>query len=551
MGRFEPRPFGKYFLTERIAVGGMAEIYKAKTFGVDGFEKLLAIKKILSHYSSDKEFITMLTDEAKLVVHLSHANIVQVYDLGRVGDDYFISMELVDGVNLRQLGEKAKELNKPVPMDVVLYIASEVCKGLDYAHNKKGARGEPLHIVHRDVSPQNILVSFEGGVKLADFGIAKAAMNLSQTNIGILKGKVTYMAPEQAFGKPIDQRTDLFSLGICLYELVTGKRLFTGESQMEILKTIRNTHIDEAFLKNENAIPDFFKPVLAKTLAYKQKNRFESASDFQIELTKLLYQNFSDFTPRKLSETLQEWFGRKEIDDVPADMNATLDEPRESILVSSSLSPNLASQPAVVRDQDKEEWQKETLKAEDHIRPRQFHHGDQDEDSEVTEKSEVDELDEDEKTPLAVSVSELLEKKSLSNRRKNAMRAFVAIAFLTLVYLGVQYILPTPSSKRALKKKVPVVQEQQSNKTNSKQNAQEFFVQVSSIPEGARIFLNGDDLGLVTPATLEGLQSNRTFALALKLADHQIWNGVITKQLAGTQIMAELKALTNRGDNQD
>ncbi|HLD44479.1 MAG TPA: serine/threonine-protein kinase, partial [bacterium] len=311
MAKFEPKPFGKYFLTDRIAIGGMAEIYKAKTFGVDGFEKILAIKKILTHYSSDKEFITMLSDEAKLVVNLSHANIVQVYDLGRVGNDYFISMEFIDGINLRDLIEKSRDLDEPIPIDIAIYIVSEVCRGLDYAHNKKDTSGSPLNIIHRDISPQNILVSYDGGVKIVDFGIAKAALNLSQTHAGILKGKVNYMAPEQAFGKPMDGRSDLFSLGIVLYELLTNKRLYFGETQMEILKQIRNKKINEASFEDD--VPDFLKPVLAKVLAYATNKRHETAADLQIELTRILYATYNDFTPRRLIDLLHRWFAdRKE-----------------------------------------------------------------------------------------------------------------------------------------------------------------------------------------------------------------------------------------------
>src|SRR3989338_864213 len=155
MAGFEPKPFGKYFLTERIAIGGMAEIYKAKTFGVDGFEKQLAIKKILPHYSADKEFISMLTDEAKLAVRLSNTNIVKIYDLGKVGDDYYISMEFIDGINLRELMNRGKELGEKIPVEICLYIGSEICKGLDYAHSKRDESSQPLNIVHRDISPQN------------------------------------------------------------------------------------------------------------------------------------------------------------------------------------------------------------------------------------------------------------------------------------------------------------------------------------------------------------------------------------------------------------
>src|SRR3989338_5616370 len=244
MATLEAKQFGKYYLIEKLAVGGMAEIYKGKTYGVDGFEKLLVVKRILPHCCADKDFITMLVDEAKLSVTLSHANVVQVYDLGKVGDDYFISMEYINGVNLRDIVYRCRERNIKFPDELAAFIMSEVCKGLDYAHRKTDAGGVPLGIVHRDVSPQNILLSYEGEVKLVDFGIAKAAMNISHTMAGILKGKIAYMSPEQALGKTIDHRTDIFSAGIVLYEMLTGGKLFTGESQFEVLNQIRTTRIN-------------------------------------------------------------------------------------------------------------------------------------------------------------------------------------------------------------------------------------------------------------------------------------------------------------------
>ncbi|KAB2836053.1 serine/threonine protein kinase, partial [bacterium] len=295
MAEFHPKPFGKYFLIEKLATGGMAEIYKAKTFGVDGFEKILAIKRILPHCAVDKEFINMLVDEAKLSVLLSHTNIVQVYDLGKIGDDYFISMEFINGINLREVMNRAKEVGEKFTEDVVVYILSETCKGLDYAHSKKDNEGKPLNIVHRDISPQNILLSFEGEVKIVDFGIAKAAMNISHTMAGILKGKISYMSPEQALGKPIDRKTDIFSTGLILYEMLTGEKLFTGETQFEVLKKIRTTRL------NENSFPDSIpaplRKILAKALAYSVKDRYDNAGDMQIDLTRYLYSTYIDFTP--------------------------------------------------------------------------------------------------------------------------------------------------------------------------------------------------------------------------------------------------------------
>lgn len=302
MAKFNPKPFGKYFLIDKLATGGMAEIYKAKTFGVDGFEKLLAIKRILPHCSEDKEFIDMLIDEAKLSVLLSHTNIVQVYDLGKVGDDYFISMEFINGINLREVLNSLKEANASLGEELVLYIVSEICKGLDYAHSKRDTEGKPLNIVHRDISPQNILLSLEGEVKIVDFGIAKAAMNISHTMAGILKGKISYMSPEQALGKPIDRKTDIFSAGLMLYEFLTGEKFFTGETQFEVLKKIRTTRVTEKNLPADFAEP--VKKILAKALAYSTKERYDNAGDFQIDLTRHLYTTYADFTPRKLKKLM-------------------------------------------------------------------------------------------------------------------------------------------------------------------------------------------------------------------------------------------------------
>lgn len=306
MAEFEPKQFGKYYLLEKLAVGGMAEIYKAKTFGVDGFEKQLALKRILPHCSADKDFITMLTDEAKLSVLLSHANIVQVYDLGKVGDDYFISMEYINGPNLRDIIYRCREKNTPFPTELAVYIASEICKGLDYAHRKTDQNNRPLNIVHRDVSPQNILISYEGEVKIVDFGIAKAAMNISHTMAGILKGKIAYMSPEQALGKTVDSKSDIFSTGILLFEMLTQEKLFTGESQFEVLKKIRTTKVVEETLPK--SIPDDLKKILAKALAYFPKDRYANAGLMQMDLTRYLYQKYVDFTPQKLASFVQELF---------------------------------------------------------------------------------------------------------------------------------------------------------------------------------------------------------------------------------------------------
>src|SRR5260370_9186647 len=198
--RRQPTKFGKYLLLERIAVGGMAEVFVAKAFGVEGFERLLAIKKILPTMGEDAEFISMFVDEARIAVQLSHANIVQVLELGKHDESLYIAMEYISGRDVRQLLERFRKRQQPMPIPQAALIVAEVCEALDYAHRKRDARGQALGIVHRDVSPQNVLVSFEGEVKLIDFGIAKAESRLQKTQAGIPQGKFSYISPQHGKG---------------------------------------------------------------------------------------------------------------------------------------------------------------------------------------------------------------------------------------------------------------------------------------------------------------------------------------------------------------
>jgi serine/threonine protein kinase len=530
MAKFEPKPFGKYFLTDRIAVGGMAEIYKAKTFGVDGFEKVLAIKKILSHCSADIEFITMLTDEAKLVVNLSHANIVQVYDLGRVGDDYFISMEFIDGINLRDLVEKSRELHEPIPIDIAIYIISEVCRGLDYAHSKKGTDGEPLEIIHRDVSPQNILVSYDGGVKLVDFGIAKAARNLSQTHAGILKGKVNYMAPEQAFGKPMDKRTDVFSLGNVFYELITCKRLFFGESQMEILKKIRNQKITETTFEDD--VPETIKPLLAKALSYSPKKRFDSAADFQIDLTKVLYSNYNDFNPRKLIELLNRWFSDRKLEDGDLD---DVDADKETIIVSSV--KNDLEQINIVHRDEKIESQlthqvdvhAETIKPDDSVSPDDFEEKEKlSEEVEKTEKSEV--------TMREDSLEEMLVRQREVQKVMSYKRATLSIIFISCCLLAIGYFLLKKDGVNYIKGLFqPNGVGQQTQVVVQDKTVLKVFTQ----PPGAKIWLNNSLLDFVAPAEIRDLDIGKTYELKFTLPGFQDVKRTVhikTKDMANLQV---------------
>jgi len=303
----QPKKFGKYYFLERISVGGMAEVFKAKSFGVEGFEKLIAIKRILSNVAEDEDFITMFIDEAKIAVQLNHANIAQIFDLGNIDGSYFIALEYVHGKDLRTIWDRhnRRSLLLPIPMSV--YIMIRICEGLDYAHRKKNAAGTDLNIVHRDVSPQNILVSYEGEVKIIDFGIAKAANKASRTQAGILKGKFGYMSPEQVRGLPLDGRSDIFSSGIILYELLTGERLFAGESDFSTLEKVRNVEILPPTTYNRK-VPDDLEKIVLKALSKDPDDRYKTSYDMQEDLQRFLIVNKSNFGRKDLAAYMKRAF---------------------------------------------------------------------------------------------------------------------------------------------------------------------------------------------------------------------------------------------------
>jgi serine/threonine protein kinase len=281
--------YGPYRLLQRIAVGGMAEVFRAKRTGVEGFEKVVAVKRILPHLSDNKEFVDMFIDEAKMVAGLTHPNIVQIFDLGKIDRTYFIAMDYVHGRDLRTIMRRGREKGLRIPLDLSLLVVSRVCSALEFAHRKKDERGVPMKIVHRDVSPQNILISFEGEVKLTDFGIAKAATKATITDSGALRGKLLYMSPEQAWGKPMDRRSDVFSLGIVFYEMVTDQKPFLATSEMSILETVRECRVVPPSQVNPR-VPEKLERVLLKALARDVDERYQDAAEMYRDLERVLHE---------------------------------------------------------------------------------------------------------------------------------------------------------------------------------------------------------------------------------------------------------------------
>ncbi len=293
--------FGKYILLEKLATGGMAEVFLARKPGAGGIGKFLAIKRILPQFADSDEFIDMFKDEAKIAINLNHSNIVSIHEFGVESDQFFIVMDYVNGRNLRQILNKIKKNSSKLSIDQIVYVVKEVASGLDHAHRcLDGTTGKPLNITHRDMSPQNVMVSFEGELKIVDFGIAKAESKMETTRAGTLKGKFGYMSPEQAEGQPVDLRTDIFSLGIILWELLANDRLFVANNEINTLKKIRDCQIP-SLRKIDPNIPVELERITNKALAKDRNLRYQTAAALHRDLNRFLNRQYPDFSSRDFS----------------------------------------------------------------------------------------------------------------------------------------------------------------------------------------------------------------------------------------------------------
>jgi serine/threonine protein kinase len=289
----------------KLDSGGMAEVYVAEAESLGGFKKKVAIKRILPGLLKDERFVRMFLDEARLSLHLNHANIVSVFDLGKSENTYFIVMEYVEGTNLKSLLDRASKAGSVVPVPLTVWTLNEVLKGLDYAHNLMDSDGlRPLGVVHRDVSPPNILVSWNGEVKLTDFGLAKATMNLESTDPGVVKGKFSYLAPEAAHGRPVDARADIFAVGILAYEMLTGRRLFLGETDYQTVELVRRAQIPSMRALNP-LVSEELEGIVGKALAREPEERYQTANEFADDLLGFLFSHSLKFGARDLSAFLK------------------------------------------------------------------------------------------------------------------------------------------------------------------------------------------------------------------------------------------------------
>ena len=298
---------GKYQLLRRLATGGMAEIYIARAEGMAGFEKLVVLKRILPQHAESEDFIRMFLTEARLAATLHHPNIVQVYDIGEDAGTFFFTMEWVKGQDLRKLVRAARKAERSLPLEHILLVVTGVAAGLEHAHEQTDPEGRPLGIVHRDVSPSNVIVTYDGAVKIVDFGIAKAASAQSATVAGTLKGKIPYMSPEQCRGETVDRRSDVFSIGTLLWELTTGLRLFSGDNEIAVLNRVARGDVP----RPSSVRPDYppgLEDIVMKALESDPTRRYQTAMDLQIELEDFAREVRLPVSSARLAKFMRELF---------------------------------------------------------------------------------------------------------------------------------------------------------------------------------------------------------------------------------------------------
>lgn len=334
-------PNQRYQVIKRIDAGGMAEIFLARSLAIQGMEKLVAIKRVLPSLTKNQQFTQMFLDEARLSLGLSHGNIVTVTDVSQSGGTYFIVMEYVDGFNVRHVFQRASELGYRIPVAVACYMMMEVCKGLEHAHTKRDASGKHLRIVHRDLSPPNILVSRAGEVKITDFGLAKATTQLSKTDPGVVKGKYSYLSPEVVDGKTADHRADIFAAGIVIWELLANRRLFYGKTDIETIDLVRKAEIPPLSRFNPEVKPELSQ-IIERALARDPKKRFMSAREFGEALADFLARNSLRATSFDLVQMIDRLFGSQGADGPGQSDNASQRQARIAAMLDEEVA-NLSS----------------------------------------------------------------------------------------------------------------------------------------------------------------------------------------------------------------
>lgn len=528
--------FGNYILLDRVAVGGMAEIWRAKTTGaVEGFERTVGLKCILSSYTQNEEFKAMFIEEARIASTLNHSNIVRITNFGSIDDKYYHEMEYVDGKSLRQIVKKARDVGIDIPIDCACFMIQEVCKGLNYAHMKHDSISDQhLQIIHRDISPQNIMVSYEGEVKIIDWGIAKAISNIDQTRAGVLKGKFGYMSPEQTAGIPLDLRSDIFSTGIVFYETLTGRRLFIAENEIATLKKIQECDIIKPSQVNGNIDANLEKIVL-KGLERDREKRFQTCQEFHEAINSYMNQSFPSFSFAKLSKFIKELFKNEIIED----------KAKVKFYESSINSMSLNTKDEISGTEDKTRI---SSTSRSQVSFNTFDHNSV---SEFTNANSFSNSQNEEKTTLA-SKSNTMQNPNISNADKTIDRTKqVSPEFsirepktekfkirplylvFVLVLLGAVFYFYDSSKKSLIKPSLNSFKTDQKNVEELNDVVEDSFavLYLNTEPEGARVIIDSEEYG-VTPIKLDVLKITQKYRLELLLDGYESFerNIILRKQ---------------------
>lgn len=510
--------YGNYYLIEKIATGGMAEIFRAKRRGLEGFEKLVAVKRILPHFSSNDEFISMFIQEAKVAALLTHTNIVQIYDLGKVEDSFYIAMEYVSGRDLRTILKRLRERVFSFNIEQIVYIISKVCAGLDYAHRKKDLKGVELNLVHRDVSPQNILLSYDGDVKIVDFGIAKAASQSSETRAGVLKGKIAYMSPEQAWGRVLDRRSDIFSAGILLYELLTGDRLFKGDSDLNTLEMVRACRIAPPTHLNQD-IPRELETVVLRSLAEDPNLRYQRAGDMQADLEKYLFSGRYDPERINLLPAMQHLF-EAEI----AHEAQIIKEMEELLFPTSRYEEKTLVATVVTEVEAREERLQKVVTLEVTPPPVAV--------APVPGRPAPPPVSIALPAPAAEEPLAAPMPKPAAAPKSKALIGGVAVGLVLLlvIALGVYKFILSPSQDKPKTPGPvsPIEQPSGAKGTVPAPAGQKAVIAVTSAPTGALVLVNDQPAPSATPATIDNLEPGREYVVKVRKEGFNEWSAKVT-----------------------
>lgn len=554
--------FGKYLLLEKLASGGMAEVYLSKSTGAEGVNKFVAIKRILPQFSDNAEFIDMFKEEAKITVNLNHSNVVSIYDFGVERKQFFLVMEYVEGKNLRQVLNEMKKTTTQFTIEQIVYMSKEIAAGLDHAHRCiDGTSGKPLNITHRDMSPQNVMVSFEGEVKIIDFGIAKAENQIEATKVGTLKGKYGYMSPEQAEGQIVDLRTDIFSLGIILWELLANDRLFTSNSEAAILRKIRDCQIP-SIRKLNPSVPVELERIVNKALAKDKNLRYQTAAALHRDLNRFLNTAYPEFSPHDFSVFMKNTFSdvflsqRKKLVEFAKVQSVNPSANNDNTIVtqtdarSTSESARMANPPPMSRDSEVEKLDIDTTNAVkvrlDDLKTK----------SNVLSNIENKTLS---KATGSVPINTQWTSTGIGNTRTAikkgpdfgswALNAAIAVVFAVGAWILFKNFSGNKSAMSNLAThEMPLKNPGAAATSGSVDMAAtaQYSVTIESTPPGARIYIDGADTGAFTP-NRRMVTGNRPLAINLRKDGFLNYENNITVNSNAQSVKATLQPMPQSG----